>query len=184
MLCVLRNAMGFLGELAVRAVPPREQPRYRVVDPLVEFADAVIDDDDVAPAVSADAEHGPAGVRVPPSTPPAGRTAELAALIAEVLSEHVAYDYAGRVECEHRATMGMTLFDCWASWRQHMSWHIADRIKKATPPAPFTFGDLTWAAGVIRAYLALGPIEDARERIKLRELSDRLADAGIADPNP
>lgn len=77
MLCVLRNAMGFLGELAVRAVPPKEQPQYRVIDPLVEFAGAVIDDDDVAPAVSADAEHGPAGVRVPPSTPSAGHQTDI-----------------------------------------------------------------------------------------------------------
>ncbi len=73
---VLRNAMGLLGELAVRTVPAKEKPAYRLIDPLVEFAGAVIDDDDVAPAVSVDAEHGPAGVRVSPSTPPAGRAAE------------------------------------------------------------------------------------------------------------
>lgn len=90
MICVLRNALGRLGDLAVRAVPAKSVPpvgSYRLIDPLVEFAGAVIDDD-VAPAVSADAEHGPAGVRVPPSTPPAGHPELDVPLVIELLEPY------------------------------------------------------------------------------------------------
>lgn len=189
MICVLRNAMGFLGELAVRAapkseaqkiglrlppeviadiasVPPMHFPKYRLIDPLVEFAGAVIDDDDVAPAVSADAEHG-AGVESTDQPTPAYHL-DLAELIGEVICADV--EEYGDIRSYERIG--------------GLADEIATAVQKSWPPAPFTFGDLTWAAGVIKAYVALGPTDSETERTQLRDLADRLADAGDVDPNP
>lgn len=82
--------------------------------------------------------------------PPPSEGLPLADLIAEVLAE---------------------------PWREHVAEVSAERIANAIP-AGVQRGDLIHAAGVVKAYLALGPLEDRTERDYLRALADRLADAG------
>ena len=60
---------------------------------------------------------------------------------------------------------------------------IAERIEKATPPAPFTHGDLIEASKLIHAYSERMEAYGAW-MFRARELANRLADAGHADPTP
>lgn len=50
--------------------------------------------------------------------------------ICEVLAVHVAYDYAGGVECDHRLG-GADPFEDWQEWREHVAPLIAEHLDTA-----------------------------------------------------
>lgn len=137
--------------------------------------------------------HPPVSAERPSSPNPrgaAGSHHELVELIAEVLAEHKPYEgggYAGQgIYCrDHLESEHAIYMRSWPLWREHVARLIAERIEKATPPAPFRFGDLGRAARVINDYVATTVTDlTVTQMASLRNLADRLADAADADPNP
>lgn len=138
-------------------------------------------------AASATADS-PAGAEIPPDQPPAPAghpPAELVELIVEVLAEHhpvkIAEDH---LVCSDGALgCGAGPWTSRGQWRAHVAPLIAERIEKAAPPAPFTHGDLIEAAKLIHAHSERMEAYGAW-MFRARELANRLADAGHADPTP
>lgn len=120
-----------------------------------------------APADHRGAGSGPAGAGDPPGAPPAGRTQHLAELIAEELTSYA--DDSGVYLSYERIS--------------DASLAVASRIEKATPPAGFTFGDLSRAAQIIDTYCDRMECHGAVMSTE-RALAERLGDASEADPNP
>ena len=152
-------------------------------------ASAVADSALTHPPVSADRPSSPN----PPGA--AGSHQELVELVAEVLAEHVLHIEGDselepwRFVCVGYGEYGggeiHEAFQDRAGWRAHVAPLIAERIEKATPPAPFRFGDLGRAAQVINDYVATTVTDlTVTQMASLRNLADRLADAADADPTP
>ena len=158
----------------------------------MDEAFSVLTQQDSAASATADASpaNPPAGDADPvaPSSPVPGATGSpnLVDLIAEVLADHLATlsIFNGQVRC-FSPDARESHFECSspAEWRAHVAPLIAERIEKATPPAPFTHGDLIEASKLIHAYSERMEAYGAW-MFRARELANRLADAGHADPTP
>jgi hypothetical protein len=133
-----------------------------------------------APSV---AWNGPTGVEAPPPLPPpvGPPPNELADPIAEVLAEH-RLDFA-REPWVYGCTCGEG-FNCMDDHEAHQAHFIAERIEKATPPTPFTHGDLIEAEHIAMFYAAEFCMDGGAEQARIRALATRLGDAGHAEPTP
>lgn len=135
--------------------------------------------------MSADRPSSPGGIGA------AGSHHELVDLIAEVLDAHeghwnrdaAMYECLERGDDADRGFRLVTVGDDYQGWLRHVAPLIAERIEKATPPAPFTFGDLAEAARIVE-WFRDKTAQTAVESIRLRALANRLVAAADADPNP
>ncbi|GAS98865.1 uncharacterized protein RMCC_5830 [Mycolicibacterium canariasense] len=92
MITVLRNALGVLGELAVRSVPRSDAERRGVaVEPLVG------EDPYLFPAVSGDGGSCPAAVSDSPTPPAAGRPSLDVPLVLELLEPYEPAEFAAHL---------------------------------------------------------------------------------------
>lgn len=135
---------------------------------------------DSSPVASASTGDGGEAVSGPPR-PPASPQPELVDLIIDVLGKHRHHMYDVG---SHGCNCGQRFAD-YIFWRDHAAGLIAERIESARPAAPFTHGDLSAAADVIRAYVAKHQhAMDPRLADRLGALADRLASGANADSNP
>lgn len=122
----------------------------------------------------------------------ADKPTELGELIAEVLDQHYPQprgfnrDGTQHIRCmqdNRTACRRAHLVADWQGWREHVAEMATERIQRATPPAPFTHGDLSEAAQIV-SNAARNSTTTWDEYHRLTALARRLADASDADPNP
>ncbi|KWX66847.1 hypothetical protein [Mycobacterium sp. NAZ190054] len=161
---VLRFPLAVVGTVVDRLLAASDRSAQRFAAVCEPTQDWERDHSDPAASATADPLPTPEGDTDPAAGIPAsaaGSPNGLAGLIDGVLAEHVGPEW----------------------WIDTVSRGVAERIEKATPPAPFTFGDLAEAARIVRNH-ATRTTTTWSEHGRLIALANRLDDAADADPNP